>query len=109
MHLQSSVNSQSDVRPSRSKARPFALKFAIAGAAVAVAVFGVAIPAKHLTPAPSPQAVSPVGVAGASQPAVEETSMASTEQPSPLVRADVTQDPRECEPAKGITAACVFE
>jgi len=109
MHLQSSVYSHSDVRSSQSKARRFALKFAIAGAAVAVAVFGVAIPAKHLTPAPGTEAGSLVRVASVSHPAVEEPSMAPTEQPRPSTQAEVAQDPRECEPAKGITSACIFE
>ena len=111
MYLESSRYSRSAVHPTQSKRRRFAVKLAIVIAAVALAAFGMVIPAKHLTQVPGTEAESSVsvGAVSAEHPAVEETSMAPTEQPRPLTWNDDAKDPRECEPAKGVTSACIFE
>jgi hypothetical protein len=109
MHLESSVYPQSSVRPNRSRSRRLAARLATVGAAIALATFGMVIPAKHLAPVPGPEAAFPARVANAGDPAIDESSALETEQPRTPARADVAQDPRECDPAKGITSACIFE
>src|SRR5262245_30355350 len=111
MYLESNRYSRADARPTQPKRGRFAVRLAIVISAVALAAFGMVIPAKHHGQMPATEAVSSAGAGAASagNPAVEETSTAPTEQPRPSIQGRDAENPRECEPAKGITSACIFE
>jgi hypothetical protein len=108
------MNAERDVDLKERLARRPGTSVVIGGVALALLGYCMVTVAKHPAAEPASSAsqarnVVATSVVAATSAAGEASSMPVKEENRLTARGNVQADPRECEPAKGISTQCIFE